>query len=115
MCEIQHNNADWDYFKILTLQEILKIQHQIQVEHCAYSEATHVSQKVGCARHKHVSHTAQRNQRLFLSMQVCEWTEFPRLICGIWSLMCYIQVQMGNRNSSKHGAARRFAKHQRRE
>ena len=61
------------------------------------------------------SHTVQRNLRLFLLMQVCEWTEVPRLISGFWSLMCYKQVQLGNRNSSKHGAARLSVKNQKRE
>ena len=41
MWVILPNNADWDCFKTLTLQEILRIQNLHQVEHCALSKATH--------------------------------------------------------------------------
>ena len=30
------NNADWDYFKTLTSQEMLKIQNPLVEEHCAF-------------------------------------------------------------------------------
>ena len=40
MWEIQHNNADWDYFKILILPETQKIQNQHQEESYAFSEVT---------------------------------------------------------------------------
>ena len=39
MWETLPNNVDWDFFKTL-LQEILRIQNLLRVEHCAYSEAT---------------------------------------------------------------------------
>ena len=81
--KILHNSADWGYFKILILQEILKIQNPRQVEHCAYFEVTHLFQEVGCARNRHVCHTAQPKLKLFLLMQDCKWMEFPRLIFGI--------------------------------
>ena len=41
MWEIQQNNADWDCFKCLTLQETLKTQRQHQEEFCAFSEVEH--------------------------------------------------------------------------
>ena len=40
MWEILPNNTDWDCFKTLILQEILRIQNLLRVEHCAYSDAT---------------------------------------------------------------------------
>ena len=44
MWETQQNNADYDYFKILTLQETLKTPSQHQEEFCAFSEAEHLCQ-----------------------------------------------------------------------
>ena len=38
------NNADWDCFKIMTLQEILKIQNPLLEEHCAFLEVIHLFQ-----------------------------------------------------------------------
>ena len=38
MWVIPPNNADWDYFKILTSQEILKIENPLLEEHCAFME-----------------------------------------------------------------------------
>ena len=38
------NNADWDCFKILTLQEILKIQNPLLEEHCAFLEVINLFQ-----------------------------------------------------------------------
>ena len=52
MWVILPNNADWDCFKILTLQEILKIQNLLRVEHYAFLEVIHLFQSVGCARNK---------------------------------------------------------------
>ena len=40
--------------------------------------------------HKHLSHTVQRNLRLFLLMQVYAWTVFPLSIFGIWLWKCFI-------------------------
>ena len=45
MWETLHNNVDWDYFKVLILQEALKIRRNpLQVEHCSYLEVTHLFQ-----------------------------------------------------------------------
>ena len=44
MWVILPNNADWDCFKILTSQEILKIQNPLLEEHCAFSEVIHLFQ-----------------------------------------------------------------------
>ena len=59
--------------------------------------------------------TVQRKLRLSLSMKDCEWTEFPRLIFRTWSLMCCIQTQIRNRNSSRDDETRRLVKHPRSE
>ena len=42
MCVILPNNADWDCFKTLTSQEILKIQNPLLEEHCAFLEVIHI-------------------------------------------------------------------------
>ena len=36
MCETLPSNADWDCFKTQILQEILRIQNLLRVEHCAF-------------------------------------------------------------------------------
>ena len=49
--------ADWDCFKTPILREILRIQNLRQVEHCAFWEAIHLFQSVGCVRwEQHTSH-----------------------------------------------------------
>ena len=52
MWVILPNNTDLDCFKILTSQEILKIQNQLLEEHCACSGVIHLFQLVGCARNR---------------------------------------------------------------
>ena len=44
------NIVDWGYFKILTLQEILKTRNQHQAEFCAFWGVEHLYRSVGCAR-----------------------------------------------------------------
>ena len=61
--------ADWDCFKTSILQEILRIQHLHQLEHCAFSEAIHLFQTVGCVRNKPQFRTVQQNQKSFPWMQ----------------------------------------------
>ena len=43
---ILQNNAGWDCFKTPILQEILGIQNLLRVEHCAFSEVIHCSNKL---------------------------------------------------------------------
>ena len=78
----QHNNADKDYSKILTVQETLKIRNQHLVDSHAFSEGKHLCQQVKCARNRRQCLTAQQKLKFFLLMQVYAWTEFPRLIFG---------------------------------
>ena len=80
MWEILPNNADWDCFKTLTLQEILKIQNPLLEEHCACSEVIHLFQLVGCARNKLLFPTAQQNLKLSL------WTlDWDWMVCLLWN------------------------------
>ena len=44
MWEILPNRADWDCFKTLTSQEILKIQNPLLEEHCAFLEVIRLVQ-----------------------------------------------------------------------
>ena len=66
MWEILQSNADWDCFRTLTFREILKIQNPLLEEPCAFSEAIHLFQKVGCARNKHQFLTVQQNLKISL-------------------------------------------------
>ena len=51
------NNADWDCFKTPILQEILRIQHLHQVEHCAFfGSQTFVPISRMCKKQTSVSH-----------------------------------------------------------
>ena len=59
------NSADWECFKTLILQEILRIQNLRQVEHIAFSEAIRLFQWVGCARKKLQFRTVPQNQKSF--------------------------------------------------
>ena len=40
------NNADWDFFRTPILREILRIQNLLRVEHCAFLEVIHFSNKL---------------------------------------------------------------------
>ena len=82
MLETPQNYADWDCFKTLILQEILRIQHLHQVEHCASSEAIRLFQSVGCVRNKLQFRTVKQNQKSFPWMQDWGWMVFPHLFCG---------------------------------
>ena len=89
MWRTQHNNADWDCFKILILQKTWKTRSQHPEKFCAFSEAEHLCQKVGCARNKHQFHTVLRKLKSSLSMQVYAWMGFPLSIFGIqWLKYC---------------------------
>ena len=66
MWEILLSNADWYYFRTLTLREILKIQNPLLEEHYASLEVIHLFQEVGCVRNKHQFPTVQQNLKLSL-------------------------------------------------
>ena len=76
---------------------------------CKVGRHTFVPTSCMCKKQTCVSHSSTESE-LFLWMQVCEWTEFPRMMSGIWSLMCDIQSQFKNITSSKHGATLSFSK-----
>ena len=79
------NNADWDCFKTLTSQEILKIRNPLMEEHCAFLQVIRLFQSVGCARNKLPFRKVQQNLKLSLWMQDWGWMVSPHLIYGIWS------------------------------
>ena len=58
-----------DCFKTPILQEILRTQNLLQVEHCVFSEVIRLFQSVGCVRNKLQLRTVQRHQKSFLWMQ----------------------------------------------
>ena len=61
MWETLQNNADWDCFKTPVLQDILRIQNQHQVEHCAFSEASWM-----CKKQTSVSHSSTESEIISL-------------------------------------------------
>ena len=65
MWGIQHNNTDQDYFKILILQEILRTQNLIQVEHYAFWEVIRLFQSAGCVRNKLQFHSSTESEIIY--------------------------------------------------
>ena len=82
--ETQHNNTDLDCFKTLILQETLKTRSQHQEEFCAFSEAEHLCQRVGCARNKPQFHTVPLKQRKSLNAGLRK-DKIPALV--LWDLV----------------------------
>ena len=109
----QHNSAEQDYFGILTLQETWKTQNQHQADFLCILEVKHSYQKDGCARNRPRSHTAQKQLSEYLLMQVHAWTEFSRLIFGIWLLKSFTLLQLNQRKPKiKHEETRCATPHQ---
>ena len=78
------NNSDLDYFKTPILQEILRIQNLHQVEHCAFLEAIHLFQSVGCVRNKLQFRTVQQSKIMSLDAGL-RLDGFPAL--DLWDLI----------------------------
>ena len=63
------NNADWDCFKTLTLQEILRIQNLHQVEHCAiFGSHAFVPISWMCKKQTAVSHSSTESEIISLDI-----------------------------------------------
>ena len=63
------NNADWDCFKTLTLQEILRIQNLHQVEHCAiFGSHAFVPTSWMCKKQTAVSHSSTESEIISLDI-----------------------------------------------
>ena len=63
MWVILQNNTDWDCFKTPILQEILRIQNLLRVEHYAFLEVKHLFQSVGCVKKQtSVSHSSTESE-----------------------------------------------------
>ena len=74
MWETLPNNAGWECFKTLTSQEILKIQHALLEERCAFLEVIRLFQQVWCARNKHQFSQFNRIRNHLFG----HWTEIGR-------------------------------------
>ena len=67
MWETLPNNADWDCFKTLILQETLKTQNQPQVEHfCIFGSHTFVPVSWMCKKQTSVSHSSTESEIISL-------------------------------------------------
>ena len=100
MLETLLNNEDWNCFKTLTSQEILKIRNPLLEEHCAFLEVIRLFRSVGCARNKLQFRTVQQNQKSFLWTQDWGWMEYLHLINGIWSSQFFTETRI---RVIKHG------------
>ena len=100
MWAMRLNIVDWGYFKIQTLQVILKIQNQHQAEFRAFfGSHTFVPISWMCKKQTSVSHSSTESYRWML---VCVWTVYLRLTRGIWSLKCWERPKE-YQNQPKHG------------
>ena len=77
---------------------------------CIFGGHTFVPISWMCKKQTCESHGSKESEIIYLWMQVYAWTVFPRLICGIWSLMWCIQNRVKNRMTSKHGVTRCMVK-----
>ena len=67
MWETLPNNADWDCFKTQILQEILRIQNLLRVEHCAFfGSHTLVPISWMCKKQTSVSHSSTESEIITL-------------------------------------------------
>ena len=108
MRETLHNNAGWDCFKTLFLEETLKTQNQHQVESCVFLEVKRLYQQVRCARNRLRFHTVLQKLKSFLSMQVYAWTVFPLSLSGIWWLKYFIPYRLKQKDPREsYGETRR--------
>ena len=103
MWETLQNYADWDCFKTPILQEILRTQNLILVEHYVFLEVIRLFQSVGCARNKLQFHTVQQNQTSFSWTQDWGWTVYPNLIYGTWSSQFFTEIRI---RTEKNGETR---------
>ena len=60
------SNADWDCFKTLILQEILRIQNPLLEEHCVFGSHTFVPASWMCKKQTSVSHTSTESEIISL-------------------------------------------------
>ena len=100
------SNAGWDCFKTRTLQEILRIQNLLRVEHCAFLEVIRLFQKVGCARNKlSVSHSSTESENHLFGHLTEIWMVCPPL--ELWDLIVSV---LGNisRVSDRSGKPREW-------
>ena len=65
--------VDWVYSMTQTLLATLRTQNQPQEVSCAFLEAEHLSQRVGCARNKLLSGTVLHSLKPFLWMLDGTW------------------------------------------
>ena len=66
MLVILPNNADWDCFKTLTSQVIMKIQNPLLEEHCVFGRHTFVPISWMCKKHTAVSHSSTESEIISL-------------------------------------------------
>ena len=98
MWETLQNNADWDFFNDPILQEILRTQNLLRVEHCVFWEVIHLFQPVGCARNKLQFHTVSSTESEIISLDAgLRMDGIPSL--DLWDLL--VAVLHGNTNQSK--------------
>ena len=66
MWETLPSNADWDCFKTHILQEILRIQNLLRVEHCVFGSHTFVPISWMCKKQTSVSHSSTESEIISL-------------------------------------------------
>ena len=92
MWETLTNSADWDCFKTPILQEILRIQNLLQVEHYAFNGShTFLPMSWMCKKQTSVSHISTESEIISLDAGL-RLDGIPAL--GLWDLI--VAVLHGN-------------------
>ena len=95
MWETLPNNADWDCFKTQILQGILRIRHQLRVEHlCIFGSDTSVPISWMCKKQTSVSHSSTESE-IISSDAGLRLDGIPAL--DLWDLIVAV---LGNTNQS---------------
>ena len=91
MWVILPSNADWDCSKTLILQEILRIQNPLRVEHCVFGNQTFVPISWMCKKQTSVSHSSTESEIISLDAGL-RLDGIPAL--DLWDLI--VAVLLGN-------------------
>ena len=103
MWETQHNTADWDCFKTLILQEILKTQNQHQEEFlCIFGSHTFVPISWMCKKQASVSHSFTGSEIISLDAGL-RMAGLPPL--DLWDVVTEVLRSSNSAKTPNHPAA----------
>ena len=96
------NNADWDCFKTLTSQEILKIRSVHLGGTCAFLEVIRLFQQIECARNRHQFLTTIISLDTGLRLDGLPALESWDLIVSVRGNVSRVSERLGNPENEDH-------------